>query len=65
MAFHLARQREMYRLNVARMHDVCAIVPYVHPDLIRFLHTSARIETDRDLVARHDGVRPAPPRGFG
>jgi len=45
MAFHLARQREMYRLNVAPMHDVCAIVPYVHPDLIRFLHTSARIET--------------------
>lgn len=45
MAFYLARQREMYRLNVAPMHDVCAIVPYVHPDLIRFLHTSARIET--------------------
>jgi hypothetical protein len=30
MAFYLGRQREMYRLNVAPMHDVCAIVPYVH-----------------------------------
>jgi inosine-uridine nucleoside N-ribohydrolase len=35
----------MYRLNVAPMHDVCAIVPYVHPGLIAFLYTSARIET--------------------
>jgi inosine-uridine nucleoside N-ribohydrolase len=45
MQFYLGRQREMYRLNVAPMHDVCAIVPYVYPDLITFLHTSARIET--------------------
>jgi inosine-uridine nucleoside N-ribohydrolase len=45
MEFYLGRQREMYRLNVAPMHDVCAIVPYVYPDLITFLHTSARIET--------------------
>lgn len=45
MEFYLGRQRELYRLNVAPMHDVCAIVPYVYPDLITFLHTSARIET--------------------
>jgi len=45
MEYYLGRQREMYRLNVAPMHDVCAIVPYVYPDLITFLHTSARIET--------------------
>jgi inosine-uridine nucleoside N-ribohydrolase len=45
MAFYLGKQRQMYGLNVAPMHDVCAIVPYVYPDLVTFLHTSARIET--------------------
>jgi len=45
MAFYLGRQRQFYGLNVAPMHDVCAIVPYVYPDLISYLHTSARIET--------------------
>jgi inosine-uridine nucleoside N-ribohydrolase len=45
MQFYLERQRQMYRLTVAPMHDVCAIVPYVYPDLVSFLHTSARIET--------------------
>ena len=45
MAFYLSRQQQMYGLNVAPMHDVCAIVPYVYPDLITYLHTSARVET--------------------
>ena len=27
------------------MHDVCAIVPLVYPELIDYLHTSVRIET--------------------
>ena len=39
MEFYLGRQREMYRLNVAPMHDVCAIVPYVNPTLIEYRHT--------------------------
>ena len=45
MGFYLAGQNRAFGLSVAPMHDVCAIVPYVHLDLIRFLHTSARIET--------------------
>ena len=44
MEFYLHRQQEMYRLDVAPMHDVCAILPYVRPELITFLRTSARIE---------------------
>jgi inosine-uridine nucleoside N-ribohydrolase len=44
MAFYLNRQTEMYGLTIAPMHDVCAIMPYVRPDLINFLETSARIE---------------------
>lgn len=34
----------MFRLTLAPMHDVCAIVPYVRPELIEFLETSARVE---------------------
>lgn len=44
MEFYLNRQKEMYGLTIAPMHDVCAIIPYVRPDLIEFLETSARIE---------------------
>jgi inosine-uridine nucleoside N-ribohydrolase len=44
MAFYLERQRAGYGLNVAPMHDVCAVVPYVDATLIEYLHTSAHIE---------------------
>lgn len=44
MEFYLRRQGEMFRLTLAPMHDVCAIVPYVRPELIEFLETSARVE---------------------
>jgi inosine-uridine nucleoside N-ribohydrolase len=44
MQFYLDKQKAGYGLNVAPMHDVCAIVPYVQPDLIEYRHTSARIE---------------------
>ena len=44
MAFYLARQMERSGRDVAPMHDVCAIVPYVDPTLLTYLHTSARIE---------------------
>ena len=44
MAFYLARQRERHGLDVAPMHDVCAIVPYVDDSLIDYLHTRVDIE---------------------
>jgi inosine-uridine nucleoside N-ribohydrolase len=44
MAFYHARQRERHGLDVAPMHDVCAIVPYVDPMLIEYLHTRVDIE---------------------
>ena len=44
MQFYLNRQNDMYGLTIAPMHDVCAIIPYVRPDLIEFLETSARVE---------------------
>jgi inosine-uridine nucleoside N-ribohydrolase len=44
MQFYLGRQQVGYGLNIAPMHDVCAIVPYVDDSLLEYLHTSARIE---------------------
>ena len=44
MAFYLDKQNRVFGLDVAPMHDVCAIVPYVAPDLIRTLETSVRVE---------------------
>lgn len=44
MAFYLARQRERHGLDVAPMHDVCAIVPYVDDALIQYRHTRVDIE---------------------
>ncbi len=50
MEFYLGTQKARYGLKVATMHDVCAIVPYVYPDLITHLHTSVRIETSGALT---------------
>lgn len=44
MQFYLGRQQVGYGLNIAPMHDVCSIVPYVDDSLLQYLHTSARIE---------------------
>jgi len=44
MQFYLGRQRVGYGLDIAPMHDVCAIVPYVDDSLLQYRHTSARIE---------------------
>lgn len=46
MTFYLGTQKTRYGLSVATMHDVCAIIPYVYPELITYLHTSARVEKD-------------------
>jgi inosine-uridine nucleoside N-ribohydrolase len=44
MAFYLARQRERYGLDVAPMHDVCAIAPYADPALLEYVHTRVEVE---------------------
>lgn len=50
MAFYLDTQQRRYGVTVASMHDVCAIVPHVYPDLITYLNTSVRIETAGTLT---------------
>jgi inosine-uridine nucleoside N-ribohydrolase len=44
MAYYLGRQGQTFGLTVAPMHDVCAITPYVDPDLIQYLETTVAIE---------------------
>jgi inosine-uridine nucleoside N-ribohydrolase len=44
LSFYLARQRDAFGLDLAPMHDVCAIVPYAFPDLIRYAETSVQVE---------------------
>jgi inosine-uridine nucleoside N-ribohydrolase len=44
MGFYLNKQKAGFGLQLAPMHDVCAIVPYVDPSLIDYLHTSVRVE---------------------
>jgi len=42
--FYLHKQRQAFALELAPMHDVCAIVPYVAPQLIDYAHTSVSVE---------------------
>jgi inosine-uridine nucleoside N-ribohydrolase len=44
VAFYLDKQTAAFDLKLAPMHDVCAMVPYVAPDLIRYLETLVNIE---------------------
>jgi inosine-uridine nucleoside N-ribohydrolase len=44
MDHYLRKQKQVFGLDVAPMHDVCALVPYVAPDVISYLETSVRIE---------------------
>ncbi|HKU94120.1 MAG TPA: nucleoside hydrolase [Vineibacter sp.] len=66
LAFYLARQRESFGLDLAPMHDVCAVIPYAFPDLIRYGRTTVQVElsgaltrgmTVCDLRAFHPGTR--------
>jgi inosine-uridine nucleoside N-ribohydrolase len=44
MAFYLASQRERFGIEVAPMHDVCAIVPYADVALLEYVHTRVEVE---------------------
>jgi inosine-uridine nucleoside N-ribohydrolase len=44
LAFYLARQEEYFGLEIAPLHDVCAIVPYVMPELLEYRHCHVDVE---------------------
>ena len=69
MAFYLAGQNRVFGLSVAPVHDVCALVPYVASDLIRYVETSVKVElagtyTRGMTVCDLRGVRPGAAPGI-
>src|SRR3954469_309275 len=44
MSFYLEQQERVFGLQVAPVHDVCALVPYVDSTLIRTVETSVKVE---------------------
>ena len=50
LAFYLSRQQERQRTEIATMHDVCAIVPYVDETLLEYLHCNVGVELHGTLT---------------
>ena len=44
LEFYLANQRQRSGITIAPMHDVCAVLPYVHTGLIEYAHARVEIE---------------------
>ncbi len=44
--FYLERSRTIFGLAKASLHDACAVVPLVHPDLIGFRKAAVAVELD-------------------
>lgn len=44
LKFYLANQRKRSGITIAPMHDVCAVLPYVHSGLIDFAHARVEVE---------------------
>lgn len=42
--WYLRRQRELQGFDIAPLHDVCAIVPYVQPGLLEYRHCHVAVE---------------------
>lgn len=65
VAFYRERQREIYELTIAPMHDVCAIIPYLRPDLIEYLETSVQVELNGTYTRGMTVCDLRHPRGSG
>jgi inosine-uridine nucleoside N-ribohydrolase len=50
MQFYLDGQRRVFGLDVAPMHDVCALFPFVRPDLLTHVETSVEVELSGRLT---------------
>lgn len=50
LAFYLGKQRQIFGLDIAPMHDVCAIVPYVQDDMLTYHHCNVQVELNGALT---------------
>jgi inosine-uridine nucleoside N-ribohydrolase len=49
-AFYMSRQRAVFGIDGAPMHDACAIVPFVQPDLIAYQEVAIEVELASPLT---------------
>ena len=67
--FYLTRQHSIYGRTHAPIHDVCAVIPYTHPDLIQYESMHVEVECQGDItrgqtvcdqrgVVSNDGLNP-------
>ena len=42
--FYLGRQRDILGFDIAPMHDVCAVVPYIHAEMLTYRHCHVGVE---------------------
>jgi inosine-uridine nucleoside N-ribohydrolase len=50
LEFYLGKQQRYFGLNVAPMHDVCAVVPYVRDDMLTYRHCNVQVELNGALT---------------
>lgn len=50
LAFFLESLRRVHGLDTASMHDACALVPFIKPELIAYRHTAVQVSLDRGLT---------------
>ena len=50
LTFYLGRQRQYFGLDIAPMHDVCAVVPYVHADMLTYRKCNIQVELNGTLT---------------
>lgn len=50
LRFYRMRQQQFFGLDIAPMHDVCAIIPYVRDDLITYRHCHVAVELNGKLT---------------
>ncbi len=50
LAFYLGRQRDLFGYDIAPMHDVCAVVPYVRDDMLSYRHCHVAVELSGTLT---------------
>ena len=50
LGFYRDRQEEFFGIDIAPLHDVCAILPYVVPDLITYRHCHVGVELSGTLT---------------
>ncbi|HAK51106.1 MAG TPA: pyrimidine-specific ribonucleoside hydrolase RihA [Gammaproteobacteria bacterium] len=48
--YYLTRQHSIYGRTHAPIHDVCAVIPYTHPDLIQYESMHVEVECQGDIT---------------